>query len=244
MSEDLQKIHQELYSSFAHYTSGPGMDRSPLYEGRIKAMNKELFGKPMPELEPDDLVLYCGKAITTWGGATDYKHFLPRILELSAQFRTPYEFWLVFDRMQMAEFETWPQEEQDLIHQWMLALWKELLAYDGSLADSHFRDYFPALAHFYPNFEELLNVWQDFKTPAYALHLANFLYDEQVAIFDRGKIPGFEDQSKNAAAFKTWLLSDRVYEGITSAFFKASLPGDLDKLSIAEQILDQRRKFG
>ena len=58
---------------------------------------------------------YEGKAMATWGNANDYKHFLPRIFELTAELRTPYEIWIAFDKLTLAEFQNWAEEEQKVI---------------------------------------------------------------------------------------------------------------------------------
>ncbi len=51
------------------------------------------------KLNEDDLSRFTGKAMTTWGNANDYKHFLPRIFELTAELKTPYEIWIAFDKL-------------------------------------------------------------------------------------------------------------------------------------------------
>ncbi len=41
----------------------------------------KLHSKPLRKLEPDDVSRYSWKAMTTWGDVSDFKYFLPRLLE-------------------------------------------------------------------------------------------------------------------------------------------------------------------
>lgn len=87
MTSRLKNSIKELYETFEIYHSGPKMKGSPLYHD-LEKWNDDLFSKPLNELNQDDLSRYTGKAMTTWGNANDYKHFLPRIFELTAELRT------------------------------------------------------------------------------------------------------------------------------------------------------------
>lgn len=42
-----------------------------------------LFSAPLAQLPPNRLQRYAFKAISTWGDENDFKHFLPRLLELA-----------------------------------------------------------------------------------------------------------------------------------------------------------------
>src|SRR3954469_10678436 len=68
-----------------------------------------LASRELEALTPDELERYARKAITTWGSVDDFKHFLPRILQISAH---PHQhFWvdveIVFGKLGYAQFETW-----------------------------------------------------------------------------------------------------------------------------------------
>src|SRR5689334_4808434 len=75
----LQASVENLYTVFARY---------PLAEIEhckccvTPEENARLSAKPLRELTEADFGRYPGKAITTWGHDEDYKHFLPRLLEL------------------------------------------------------------------------------------------------------------------------------------------------------------------
>ena len=64
--------------------------------------NQNIFSKPLKKLTQDDLPRDTGKAMTIWGNSRNFKHFLPRILELTTELKTPYEIWIAFDKIEMA----------------------------------------------------------------------------------------------------------------------------------------------
>ena len=84
MTERLKNSIEALYETFQRYLSNSNMNGSPVY-GHLNEWNKELFSKPLRELDEDDLSRFAAKAITTWGNTNDYKHFLPRIFEAILQ---------------------------------------------------------------------------------------------------------------------------------------------------------------
>ena len=187
MTERLKNNIKDLYETFGKYHSNQNMDGSPIYENLGK-WNTELFSKPLTELDKDDLSRFTGKAMTTWGNANDYKHFLPRVFELTAELKTPYEIWIAFDKLTLAEFQNWEEKEQKVIHEFMIALWESIVNDNSRKAELEFKDYFSAIAHFYPNFSDLLDVWTQSESKAGIKHLVEFIVDEQTTLFDRKKI--------------------------------------------------------
>ncbi|MBK6697422.1 MAG: hypothetical protein IPG50_35350 [Myxococcales bacterium] len=77
----LEHAIARLYETFANY-------RASAVEGCPCCVSPEqrarLTSKRLRELEEGDLGSYVFSALNTWGTLTDFKHFLPRILELKA----------------------------------------------------------------------------------------------------------------------------------------------------------------
>tara|TARA_Y100001934_G_C12149339_1_gene676500 strand:- start:179 stop:922 length:744 start_codon:yes stop_codon:yes gene_type:complete len=239
MTEKLKHNIEDLYKIFAKY-GATDMTGSPLYEDLPK-WNREILAKPLRELDEDDLSRFTGKAITTWGSATDYKHFLPRIFELTAEFRTPYEIWIAFDKLNLAEWQNWTEEEQNVVQAFMLALWESILNDNSDKAAWVFKDYFSAIAHFYPNFTELLDIWIKSDSKAGIKYLSEFIVDEQTTLFDRKKISGFNDQKENVEEFINWILSDKILNKVQQKYFEFETENFAEKISWAEQIITNER---
>ncbi len=241
MTSRLKNNIKELYETFDKYHSNSNMNGSPNYD-ELDKWNKELFSKPLQELDENDLSRFTGKAMTTWGTANDYKHFLPRIFELTAELKTPYEIWIVFDKLTLAKWNEWTEKEQTVIQEFMIALWESILNDNSEKAEWEFKDYFSAIAHFYPNFIELLNIWSESKSKAGIKHLAEFIVSEKTTLFDRKKISGFHDQKENAQEFINWILSDKMLNKIQQKYFEYEKESFAEKISWAEQIITAERK--
>ena len=154
--------------------------------------------------------------MTTWGSANDYKHFLPRIFELTAELRTPYEIWIVFDKLTLAGWTNWNENEQKSIHEFMIALWESIVNDNSEKAE-----------------------WE---SKAGIKHLAKLLVEEKTSIFDRKKISGFYDKNENMEEFITWVFFDKMLEKIQQKYFEFETESFAGKISWAEQIITMERK--
>lgn len=242
MTERLKNSVEKLYETFEKYHSGPNMIGSSNYGKELDTWNRLIFKKPLRELDEDDLSRFTGKVITTWGNTNDYKHFLPRIFELTAELKTPYEIWIAFDKLNLAEWYNWSENEQKVIHEFMIELWENIVNDYSEKAEWEFKDYFSAIANFYPKFSDLLNIWTESESRAGIKHLSHFVVDEQTALFDRKKISGFHDQKKNAEELINWILSDKTLDKIQRKYFKFETDKISEKISWTEQIITTERK--
>ncbi|TRZ41619.1 hypothetical protein [Robertkochia solimangrovi] len=241
MTSRLAESIQSLYKIFEKYHPNSNMSGSSNYDA-LKLWNEELFSKPLAKLNDDDLSRYAGKAITTWGEPNDYKHFLPRIFELTAIYRTPYEIWISFDKLERAGWLSWPQEEQGVICEFMLSLWENLINDESEAAAWVFQDYFSALANFYPEFDDLLEIWSRSVSKSAISYLANLVINEQTKLFDRQKISGFHDKTENAEHLISWLISDTILMKVQESFFIFDDAALAQKISWADQIISYQQK--
>ena len=86
-----------------------------------------LFSSPLRELGYHQVGRYSGKAITTWGTGDDFKHFLPRILELMVfkdRFGGFTDPIFVISKLVYGEWRSWPAVEQEAIGNFLLAWWR------------------------------------------------------------------------------------------------------------------------
>jgi len=123
-----------LYQVFAKYRLRPDIDACPhcVTESDKESLQK----KTLRELTASDLEKYIFKAVTTWGDEYDFKHFLPRILEIMDEL--PSE--MVFIKLQSNHWKTWPSQEKDAIAVYfesrLESLWNEYSQQpDSTLAD-------------------------------------------------------------------------------------------------------------
>ncbi|WP_299272132.1 hypothetical protein [uncultured Psychroserpens sp.] len=111
MKTQLLKAIDHLYDTFKSYTIlGNLRDRSCdccVFDTEIKM----LLSKPIKSLDKDDIYHFMTSAMTTFGDVEDYKHFLPRILELVIFSADVREDFLTFEKLDYAKWEGWEAKE-------------------------------------------------------------------------------------------------------------------------------------
>jgi hypothetical protein len=76
----------------------------------------------------DELERYSRKAMSTWGNVRHFKHFLPRLLELSIDHRDDFcDLAVVFGKLKYAHFDSWPQRERDAVNRLLDEYWEHQL---------------------------------------------------------------------------------------------------------------------
>jgi hypothetical protein len=233
---------EKLYDIFAKYQGLSKLEGSPLYDD-LETWNKQLRSKKLRELTDEDLSLFAGKVILTWGDENDYRFYLPRILELTAELKTPYDIWTLYSRLEDANWKTWNADEQTAINEFTIELWNNLLTDNSEKAEWDFKEYFHSIAYFYPNFSEILKVWETNYSFASIKHLTNYIFEERQHLFDNNYIDSIEKNTKNIEQFKTWLTSDNILKKIEKAFYNNENSEIAERLSWVEQILTNEKKY-
>ncbi|WP_153798439.1 hypothetical protein [Foetidibacter luteolus] len=229
MTPRLKISVENLYDTFAKYHGNLNMTGSPIYDDVAK-WNKFLLSKSLRNLTSEDLSRFSGKVISTWGDTNDLKHFLPRLFELTALLDTPYDIWILYQKLQDGNFQKWDTEDQNAINEFSLALWGNLLSDNSEKAEWEFDDYFATIAHFYPSFNDLTDLWMINNSFSAIKHLSNYIYDEAHTLFREKHIKVNEKSTKNILVFKNWLFSDSLIEKLTKAFYR------FEKTELSERI--------
>jgi len=243
MTDRLKISIEKLYDTFAKYQGLSKLEGSPLYRD-LGTWKKELRSKKLRELTDEDLSRFAGKIILTWGDENDYRCYLPRILELTAELKTPYDIWTLYSRLEDANWKTWAIEEQTAINNFTLELWNNLLNDNSEIAESEFIDYFHTIANFYPDFSQVLKVWETNDSFAAVKHLTNYIIEKQQYLFDNKYIYYIVVNIKHIEQFTTWLTSDKIIEKIEKAFYDNEKNEFAKQLSLVEQILTNEKKYG
>jgi hypothetical protein len=141
-TDSLRDAVAGLYEEFARYPLGTVVEGCPhCVTGHD---NDLLRSRPLQELSWRELAKFGWKTMTTWGSVDDFRHFLPRILELvaieldpalappdgpaGALYHWPDDFEPLFAKLGYGKWLTWPSDERDAIRAYLLALWRRLLA--------------------------------------------------------------------------------------------------------------------
>ena len=122
----LAEAVRELYKVFKPYRDRRHPEGCPCCVS--DADKRRLFSKPLEELTADDLGRFAWKALTTWGDVEDLKHFLPRLLELTAvDDCAPFEREVLFGKLKLADWQHRPEQERRAVDEYLHAIWRNCL---------------------------------------------------------------------------------------------------------------------
>lgn len=114
MSTALQQSIETLYEVFASVPKPATIEGCPccLKDKEIHV----LLSKPLRELSPEELSRYASSVFLTVGDVTDFRYYLPRILDVLT---SAPGWWpdpeIVGSALQNANWSTWPDAEQNAI---------------------------------------------------------------------------------------------------------------------------------
>jgi hypothetical protein len=237
----------ELYGVFAQYPLRAPVEGcphcvSPEYQALLEA-------QPLREIDAEHLDLYASKAMTTWGCVDDFRHFLPRILDLAALGQLGVWLATVTGKLRYAEWRTWPVEEQQAIETYLMALWRRTLGryaarFERAPGPYSAEDVLVALAAADDEMQPFLEEWDALarQTEAAVAHLAEFITDISGVPYlgRRGlSINGLIGEPKRQVC--RWLLSDVPARHLEDAFFGAVDLDDQERLSAAVTCLEAIR---
>lgn len=115
----LTEATEALYSAFATNRLGARIDYCA--HCGLEREEEVLRSTPLRELTQEQLTPYAFRAMTTFGGVTDFRHFFPRIAELVTQhgFVGALDFGVLIRKLDYGDWKTWPATERDAIERWL-----------------------------------------------------------------------------------------------------------------------------
>jgi len=123
---ELGRATATLYEAFHGYPLKTKIEGCP--HCKLDAAEASLHRRPLHELAWADLGVYPFKAMTTFGDESDFKHFLPRILELYVlDYEGAPDVFIIFGKLNYASWTSWPKSETRAIRQFVSA-WRGALA--------------------------------------------------------------------------------------------------------------------
>lgn len=210
----MQDAIDHLYATFAHYPVGKDFTGCDCCVG--PEHSARLAAPPLRELSYDDLERYSRKAISTWGSVRHFKHFLPRLLELSIEHRDDFlDLAVVFGKLKYAQMDTWPPHEQLAVQRFFDAYWEYQLNEHvrGAYADA-IDTVLCAIANASVSVQRWLDAWIAMPTHNARRHLATFILVNDDALLIKGQLANafWDTTAQPHAEVVNWLQSDGVYE--------------------------------
>ena len=163
---------ENLYETFCEYQLEVPLDGCPPLPPEKE---ERLQTVPLRQLSADDLVQYAFRALTTVGSEDDFKHFLPRILEIAAQRGSVGrdDLQIVLGKLQYGQWTFWPQRQRQAVEHFLWAFWESVLGEFSSEPDiSTFVCGFGCVVD---DLKPFLDVWSQSDEPSAINHLHNFI---------------------------------------------------------------------
>ncbi|MBX3246062.1 MAG: hypothetical protein KF901_02645 [Myxococcales bacterium] len=207
------------YDVFARYPRRHAMHACPCCVNDDD--RRALTHAPLRELTDRQLARFAFKAMTTWGELDDYRHFLPRILELHA-LGAPFPGYLthvIAGKLRRGELARWPNDEREAVTSFLRQVQLRSLTITPEL-DSPVVGQLDELADLF-DVRLVLDAWADDASEPAALHLA-------WALLEARRRPPRCD------ALRSWLRATCRRETLARARAKASsteVQGTLDRAS-------------
>ncbi|WP_298517027.1 hypothetical protein [uncultured Kordia sp.] len=128
MNTNINIATKNLYGVFKPYTIEGNLRERSCDCCVSDAEIKELLSKDLHVLSEDEIGHFMRSAVTTFGCVTDYKHFLPRILELMQFENSDMLFdFTTYEKLNYSKWETWSESEIEAIKTYFTTLWIETL---------------------------------------------------------------------------------------------------------------------
>jgi hypothetical protein len=219
---DLDNVIAAAYRVFGAYQRRPHIDAC------LHCVDAEdqarLRRAPLRALSAADLDLYAFKAMTTWGDAVDYRHFLPRILELAAgtdgRAHPGLDLETIADKLSYAGVPAWPAPEQAVLVAYADAWWAMVLAAEPE-QHSAAHD-LAALARMVPAPSTLLDRWRVDASRTAALQLADFVRVHWPDVIRHGTLRGSWASHPAEPTVRAWITDPARMTALEDAFARWS----------------------
>jgi hypothetical protein len=237
MRPELQYLIDDCYEAFAPYPRPRVLHASPLRDPA--AILKELTSAPLRDLAGEQIGPYAGWAMTTVGDVDDYKHFLPRILELAidATPRLGLDPRIISGKLKYGQWQTWPGIERAAVHSLFAAAWRHGLEQHPDELDPS--EWLNGIVLIEGDLEAALEAWLSSPSPNATLQLAEFVGSDAEKLFsDRANRDFWEGAGEAAIErMRRWLLSEPVADRLLSGS-GAAAPEDEWRIDRALMVLD------
>ena len=234
----LQTATQQLYDVFSSYPKPTQMDYSPVKDFR-EAWRVMRF-KALRDLSADDLWQYAFSALSTWGNEQDFRHFLPRLLELMAITEIGAGNEIFARKLPYAKWRSWPNSEQTAIEDFLMIWWQTLLSNTSPQEASN--QYWAVnslctISNIVEDIEPFLSYWDEQTTLVAKSLIAYFINENASLLLSKNQLVGTWPKSSELQV-RHWLSRPCLKQNLEAAFFSTEDELITSQLSEAVQNLE------
>ena len=230
MENDINNNIKILYEVFKSYTILGNLRERSCDCCITNSDIKFLMSKKLKDLSEQDLWYFMTSAITTFGNKNDYKHFLPRILELLYSNESLIDDFLTFEKLNYSNWKSWEEEEFKSIQNYFLALWVDAL--NNNSDGKYFESVFTLVLKYIPA-EKVFSEWEkNFSIKRIKTILKYILYNHK-----------FNISREKDELFNKWLSSKEVLELLEKKYNKIEDVFLANEISITYTILEKNGNY-
>jgi hypothetical protein len=179
--------------------------------------------------------------MTTWGDDYDFRHFLPRILELYAlDERLTSQFVdepIVLGKLRYGKWLMWPEAERHSVRAYLHSLWESKIEHQFPLEDfmpSPIEGWLCAIAQAEDDLRPYLDRWLVNPTFASVSNLSHFVVCDWGKVL-RGKLANafWSERKEQSSQVVNWLCGETVRAALLNAPRYSFTPGTEDWLNRA-----------
>ena len=234
---ETRRAIDEVYRVFSRYPLPTAWDAAPgeNCEHRLAVLSSA----PLKKLTGDQLGPYADGALLTIGGVDDYRHFLPRIIELAA---LGCGNWMGLDvpivtcRLEYGHWRNWPKDEQAALIEVFLAAFESAL-HQRPHVGLDAEPWLCGLAVLGEDISPLLARWASSTDPNAALQAASFLCYEPSRLLGSSDNAAYWSYAEARAwsALGAWAFSEDVASLLRSALSVSTLDdrGEIERALVA-----------
>jgi hypothetical protein len=212
------------YSVFASVPRPRTLDCSPLRN--VGKILRDITAAPLRRLTHEQLGEFATAAITTVGEPEDYRHFLPRILELSLgrALDMDFEGWVIAGKLEMAGWRSWSSDERQAIEAVFRAAFRRAIEMDTD-EQRDAAEWLCGICRLGLDPAPSLAAWRASPTVNAALQLADFVGMTKVK--DGVVVNSIWEDVDEAArrAVATWTFSQETWAQLLAVVDRASSDG-------------------
>jgi hypothetical protein len=203
----MQAVIAELYSVFKPYRLGD--DFSGCSHCVSERESRELAAIRLRDLQAADLNRYSFKAMTTWGTVRDFKHFLPRLLELAAEDLLQLEFpETLFGKLTYGKWHSWTRREREVVQSFFDAFWLQQFNRPFHFpGDERVTIALDCLAQVCDSLQPFLDVWPAQQSESAAYHLAQLITHGGYEVLTTGTFPLWAQPKPHGLEIAQWLAT-------------------------------------
>jgi hypothetical protein len=226
---ELIEAIENLYRIFEGYRLRGEMEPCPCCH--LSEDGKRLRLKLLRKLGPKDLSTYAMDALYTWGNESDFKHFLPRILDLMASTEEPRDGFvdpqsifskLVYESWCSTNWHNWPVAEQTALSNYTRAVWNAVLDSDPDELSNGAYDWLCAFAYAENDLSFYLDQWLAAGSANAHRNLARMIVWDGVPNAARPGRGYWAERSEQWQQLVDWLRRPEVKQKLASGLAKWS----------------------